>query len=134
MQRLFGVLFVLLIAGFLPLGPASAQVEDLLLVGGNYRLQGNLHNMQDGFFGAPSLSDDDSTQRFIDTRLRLSFDLRPESPLSVHYGLEIGDVTFGARNPPIWDATGHRLENVGSGQRWRRGRRRGETWKRKTPI
>ena len=115
MQRLVGVLFVLLIAGFLPLGPASAQIEDVLLVGGNYRLQGNLHNMQDGFFGAPSLSDDDSTQRFIDTRLRLSFDLRPESPLSVHYGLEIGDVTFGARNPPIWDATGHRLENVGSG-------------------
>lgn len=115
MQRLLGGLFVLLLAVFLPLGLASAQIEDVLLIGGNYRLQGNLHNMQDGFFGAPSPTDDDSMQRFVDTRLRLSFDLRPESPLSVHYGLEIGDVTFGARNPPIWDATGHRLANVGSG-------------------
>ena len=115
MQPLLSGLFVLLFAVFLPLGPASAQVEDILLVGGNYRLQGNLHNMQDGFFGAPSLSDDDSMQRFFDTRLRLSFDLRPDSPLSVHYGLEIGDITFGAKDPPIWDSTGHRLENVGAG-------------------
>ena len=115
MRRLLGGLSVLLIAVFLPLGPASAQVEDILLIGGNYRMQGNLHNMQDGFFGAPSISDDESTQRFVDTRLRLSFDLRPDSPLSVHYGLEIGDITFGAKNPPIWDSTGHRLENVGAG-------------------
>ena len=115
MQRLVGGLFALLLAVCLPFGPASAQIEDLILIGGNYRLQGNLHNMQDGFFGAPSSADDDPMQRFVDTRLRLSFDLRPESPLSVHYGLEIGDVTFGARNPPIWDATGHRLVNVGSG-------------------
>ena len=115
MQPLLSGLFVLLLAVFLPLDPVSAQVEDIILIGGNYRLQGNLHNMQDGFFGAPSLSIDDSTQRFVDTRLRLSFDLRPDSPLSVHYGLEIGDITFGAKNPPIWDSTGHRLENVGSG-------------------
>ena len=115
MQPLLSGLFVLLLAVFLPLDPASAQVEDIILIGGNYRLQGNLHNMQDGFFGAPSLSIDDSTQRFVDTRLRLSFDLRPDSPLSVHYGLEIGDITFGAKNPPILDSTGHRLENVGSG-------------------
>ena len=115
MQRLLGGLAVLLLAVFLPLGPASAQAEDVLLIGGNYRLQGSLHNMQDGFFGAPSLADDAPTQRFVDTRLRLSFDLKPDAPLSVHYGLEIGDVTFGAKNPPIWDATGHRLENVGAG-------------------
>lgn len=115
MQRLFGGLPVLLVVVFLPLGFASAQVEDVLLIGGHYRLQGNLHNMQDGFFGAPSLADDDPMQRFVDTRLRLSFDLRPDSPLSVHYGLEIGDVTFGAKDPPIWDATGHRLVNVGAG-------------------
>ena len=115
MQPLLSGLFVLLLAVFLPLGPVSAQVEDIILIGGNYRLRGNLHNMQDGFFGAPSLSANGSTQRFVDTRLRLSFDLRPDSPLSVHYGLEIGDITFGAKNPPIWDSTGHRLENVGSG-------------------
>ena len=99
MQRLVGGLFVLLLTVFLPFGPACAQVEDMILIGGNYRLQGNLHNMQDGFFGAPSPADDDPTQRFVDTRLRLSFDLRPASPLSVHYGLEIGDMTFGARKP-----------------------------------
>ena len=115
MQPLLSGLFVLLLAVFLPLGPVSAQVEDIILIGGNYRLRGNLHNMQDGFFGAPSLSANGSTQRFVDTRLRLSFDLRPDSPLSVHYGLEIGDITFGAKNPPIWDSTGHRLENVGPG-------------------
>ena len=115
MQPLLSGVFVLLLAVFLPLDPVSAQVEDIILIGGNYRLRGNLHNMQDGFFGAPSLSANDSTQRFVDTRLRLSFDLRPDSPLSVHYGLEIGDMTFGAKNPPIWDSTGHRLENVGSG-------------------
>ena len=115
MQPLLSGLFVLLLAVFLPLGPVSAQVEDIILIGGNYRLRGNLHNMQDGFFGAPSLSANGSTQRFVDTRLRLSFDLRPDSPLSVRYGLEIGDITFGAKNPPIWDSTGHRLENVGSG-------------------
>ena len=115
MQPLLSGLFVLLLAVFLPLDPVSAQVEDIILIGGNYRLQGNMHNMQDGFFGAPSLSANGSMQRFVDTRLRLSFDLRPDSPLSVHYGLEIGDITFGAKNPPIWDSTGHRLENVGSG-------------------
>ena len=115
MQPLLSGLFVLLLAVFLPLDPVSAQVEDIILIGGNYRLRGNLHNMQDGFFGAPSLSANGSMQRFVDTRLRLSFDLRPDSPLSVHYGLEIGDITFGAKNPPIWDSTGHRLENVGSG-------------------
>ena len=115
MQPLLSGLFALLLAVFLPLDPVSAQVEDIILIGGNYRLRGNLHNMQDGFFGAPSLSANGSTQRFVDTRLRLSFDLRPDSVLSVHYGLEIGDMTFGAKNPPIWDSTGHRLENVGSG-------------------
>ena len=114
-QRLLGGLLVLLIAVLLPPGSAVAQAEDIVLIGGNYRLRGNAHNMQDGFFGAPSLSGDDPMQRFVDTRLRLSFDLRPESPLSVHYGLEIGDMTFGARNPPIWDSTGHRLVNVGPG-------------------
>ena len=114
-QRLFRTLLLLLIAVLLLPRSGAAQDEDIVLIGGNYRLQGNLHNMQDGFFGAPSLADDSPMQRFFDTRLRLSFDLRPESPLSVHYGLEIGDITFGAEDPPIWDSTGHRLVNVGGG-------------------
>ena len=109
-----GTLLVLLIAILLLARPGAAQEEEVLLIGGNYRLQGNMHNMQDGFFGAPAPADD-PMQRFVDTRLRLSFDLRPESRLSVHYGLEIGDITFGAKDPPIWDSTGHRLVNVGAG-------------------
>ena len=110
-----GALLILLIAVLVAPGSGVAQVEDIVLIGGNYRMQGNLHNMQDGFFGAPSPDSDAPMQRFVDTRLRLSFDLRPESPLSVYYGLEIGDITFGAENPPIWDSTGHRLVNVGAG-------------------
>ena len=114
-RGLVAPLLLLLAALLLAPERSAAQVEDIVLIGGNYRLQGNLHNMQDGFFGAPSLADDDPMQRFVDTRLRLSFDLRPASPLAVHYGLEIGDITFGAENPPIWDATGRRLVNVGGG-------------------
>ena len=110
-----GALLILLIAVLVTPGSGAAQVEDIVLIGGNYRMQGNLHNMQDGFFGAPSLDSDAPMQRFVDTRLRLSFDLRPESPLSVYYGLEIGDITFGVEDPPLWDATGHRLVNVGAG-------------------
>ena len=111
-----GALLLLLIAVLVTPKSGVAQVEDIVLIGGNYRLQGNLHNMQDGFFGAPSAADGGATRRFFDTRLRLSFDLRPESPLSVHYGLEIGDITFGAQDPPIWDSTGQRLANVGGGE------------------
>jgi hypothetical protein len=96
--------------------PAFGQTTDrVLLIGGNYYLRGIFHNMQDGYFGAPSIGDADETQRFIDTRLRLAFDLRPHPLIRLHYQMEIGDITFGAVNPPIIDDDGRRLENVGGG-------------------
>jgi hypothetical protein len=96
-------------------GPALGQSEQIFLIGGNYRLRANVHNMQDGFFGAPPLEDDGDTQSFFDTRLRLFFDFRPSRFILINYKMEVGDITFGANNPPIVDADGRRLENVGQG-------------------
>ena len=115
MQRLLyslcgtGVLICLL------LGPARGQTERILLIGGNYRLQGIYHNMQDGFFGAPPIGDDSDLELFFDTRLRLYFDFRPNRFILVNYKMEIGDITFGAADPPISDSDGRRLPNVGPG-------------------
>ncbi len=96
--------------------PALGQNADrILLIGGNYRIRGILHNMQDGYFGAPSIGDADDLQRFLDTRLRLSFDIQPNPMIRLNYQLEIGDITFGANNAPIVDDDGRRLENVGGG-------------------
>ena len=93
---------------------AGAQETDrILLIGGNYRIRGIFHNMQDGYFGAPPIGDANDNQRFIDTRLRLSFDLRPHPLIRLNYQMEIGDITFGAKNPPIVDDDGVRLPNVG---------------------
>ncbi len=91
---------------------AAAQTDRILLIGGNYRIQGIVHNMQDGYFGAPSIGDADNTQVFLDTRLRLFFDLFPAKGVCINYKLEIGDITFGAKNAPIIDDEGRRLENV----------------------
>jgi hypothetical protein len=71
--------------------------------------------MQDGFFGAPPIGDDSELELFFDTRLRLFFDFRPSRFILVNYKMEIGDITFGAANPPISDSEGRRLENVGRG-------------------
>jgi hypothetical protein len=95
--------------------PAVGQIERILLIGGNYRLRYNIHNMQDGYFGAPPFEGAEDTQSFLDTRLRLSFDFRPLPLLYVNYKMEIGDITFGANNPPIVDANGFQLFNVGQG-------------------
>lgn len=95
--------------------PATAQLERILLVGGNYRLQTTYHNMQDGFFGAPSTRDDNTAHIFLDTRLRLALDFRPTPLLAINYKMEIGDITFGAANAPLSDADGRRLFNVGRG-------------------
>jgi hypothetical protein len=115
MQRsLSSLLSVFLVLGVVVLS-AAAQTENVLLIGGNYRLRGTLHNMQDGYFGAPPIGDADDLQRFVDTRLRLFFDVRPHPLISVNYKMEIGDITFGANDPPILDANGFRLENVGQG-------------------
>ena len=102
--------------GLVCLHAPSAHAQDadrILLLGGDYRIRGVFHNMQDGYFGAPSIGDADAIQRFLDTRLRLALDLRPHPNIRLHYQLEIGDITFGAKDPPIVDNDGHFLENVG---------------------
>jgi hypothetical protein len=95
--------------------PAQGQIDRILLIGGNYRMQGIAHSMQGGFFGAPSIGEADDTQQFLDTRLRLFFDLYPTSLVRINYELEIGDITFGANAPPIIDQDGRSLVNVGRG-------------------
>jgi hypothetical protein len=95
--------------------PGWAEDERILLIGGNYRLQSNFNNTQhgSGFFGAPRYEDSNNDAlMYIDTRLRLYFDLRPSSYIRLNYKMEVGDVTFGAdENMP--DAHGRWLENVG---------------------
>src|SRR2546421_5328067 len=95
--------------------PAAGQIERILLVGGNYRIQTTFNNTQDGFFGAPPTSGANEAEAFIDTRLRLYFDFRPNPFVLINYKIEIGDITFGAANPPISDSEGRRLPNVGRG-------------------
>ena len=113
MQRLlFGMWCALLMLCCL-VPPVAGQSESIFLVGGNYRLQATFHNMQDGFFGAPPIQGTDELQSFMDTRLRLYLDFRPNPFVLVNYKMEIGDITFGAKNPPISDADGRRLPNVG---------------------
>jgi hypothetical protein len=101
--------------------PAFGQSERILLIGGNYRIQGIFHNLQDGFFGAPAIGNSNESELFFDTRLRLYFDFRPHPSILINYKMEIGDITFGADDPPIVDASGRRLENVGQGSGGRPG-------------
>jgi hypothetical protein len=115
MQRLVYSLLSTCVIVCLLVGPAGGQTERILLIGGNYRLQGMYHNMQDGFFGAPAIGEGGELELFFDTRLRLFFDFRPSRFILINYKMEIGDITFGADNPPIVDSEGHRLENVGRG-------------------
>ncbi len=118
MRRLIWSLFSALCLVGLLAGPLRAQSERVLLIGGNHRLQTNFNTLQPGggFFGAPTFKDGpDETQFFFDTRLRLFFDFRPDSLILVNYKMEIGDVTFGAEDPPLTDSEGRRLENVGRG-------------------
>jgi hypothetical protein len=115
MQRLlFGVCSTLLtLCSLVP--PAAGQIERILLVGGNYRIRTTFNNMQDGYFGAPPVGGANDSEAFMDTRLRLSFDFRPNPYILINYRMEIGDITFGAANPPISDSEGFRLPNVGRG-------------------
>src|SRR6266436_5867163 len=106
MQRLlFGVCSALLMLGSL-VPPAAGQSERIFLVGGNYRLQTTFNNMQDGFFGAPPTTGANEAATFLDTRLRLYFDFRPSPFVLINYKMQIGDITFGAANPPLSNAEG----------------------------
>lgn len=119
MQPLYRMLLggVLFICAMTLAAPGRAESDRILLIGGNYRLQNNFNNTQhgSGFFGAPRYEDSNKDAlMFVDTRLRLYFDLQPSSYIRLNYKMEVGDVTFGAKeNMP--DAEGKRLENVGGG-------------------
>lgn len=115
MQRLQLCVCSLLLMCCCLVPPATAQIERFFLVGGNYRIQTTLNNQQDGFFGAPPVNGADKTDLFMDTRLRLYFDIRPSPYILVNYKMEIGDITFGAANPPLVDSDGRRVPNVGRG-------------------
>lgn len=74
--------------------------EDLLLVGGDFRLRSIHSNMAaaneagGGESGGFPVADS-SAKSFFDTRLRLYWDFRPSDLMRVHYRMEIGDVRFG---------------------------------------
>ena len=74
--------------------------EDLLLIGGDFRLRSIHSNMAaaneagGGESGGFPVADS-STKSFFDTRLRLYWDFRPSELMRVHYRMEIGDVRFG---------------------------------------
>jgi len=115
MQRLLLGVCSILVTLCCLVSPAAGQIERILLVGGNYRIQTTFNNMQDGFFGAPPTTGANEAETFLDTRLRLYFDFRPSPFVLINYKMEIGDITFGAANPPISDSEGRRLPNVGRG-------------------
>ncbi len=74
--------------------------EDLLLIGGDFRLRSIHSNVAaadeagGGESGGFPVADS-STKSFFDTRLRLYWDFRPSELVRVHYRMEIGDVRFG---------------------------------------
>ena len=74
--------------------------EDLLLIGGDFRLRSIHSNMATandtggGESGGFPVADS-PTKSFFDTRLRLYWDFRPSELMRVHYRMEIGDVRFG---------------------------------------
>jgi hypothetical protein len=65
MQRLLYSLLSTCVIVCLLGDPAGAQTERIFLIGGNYRLQGTYHNMQDGFFGAPAIGDEGELELFF---------------------------------------------------------------------
>lgn len=74
--------------------------EDILLIGGDFRLRSIHSNMAaandagGGESGGFPVADS-ATKSFFDTRLRLYWDFRPSELMRVHYRMEIGDVRFG---------------------------------------
>ena len=74
--------------------------EDMLLIGGDFRLRSVYSNMgaandagggESGGFPVA----DSATKSFFDTRLRLYWDFRPSDLMRIHYRMEIGDIRFG---------------------------------------
>src|SRR5918911_1920340 len=94
--------------------------EEILLVGGDFRLRSVTSNMA----GANRLGGGESggfptqngpTKSFFDTRLRLYWDFRPSDLLRVHYRMEIGDIRFGGNSQNGSDVTGNLVPVLGPG-------------------
>lgn len=129
-QRTFGLLSCLLLG--LVVSQAWGQgislfpKEEILLVGGDFRLRSVLSNIagadadregntySGGESGGFPTADSD-TKSFFDTRLRLYWDFRPNELLRVHYRMEIGDIRFGGGVEDGSDTGGNLVPTFGSG-------------------
>jgi hypothetical protein len=94
--------------------------EEILLVGGDFRLRSILSNIAGADTAGGNESggfptDDGDTKSFIDTRLRLYWDFRPSELLRVHYRMEIGDVRFGGGVEDGSDVSGNLVPVIGPG-------------------
>ena len=95
--------------------------EEILLVGGDFRLRSVNSNMAGASLlgggesgGFPT--QDGAPKSFFDTRLRLYWDFRPSDLLRVHYRMEIGDVRFGGSSAENGsDVTGNLVPVIGPG-------------------
>ena len=94
--------------------------EEILLVGGDFRLRSILSNIAGADTAGGNESggfptEDGGTKSFIDTRLRLYWDFRPGDWLRVHYRMEIGDVRFGGGVDDGSDISGNLVPVIGPG-------------------
>ena len=102
--------------------------EEILLVGGDFRLRSVFSNIagaesdresDDNAYGGGESggfpSDDGDTKSFFDTRLRLYWDFRPNEFLRIHYRMEIGDIRFGGGVEDGSDTDGNLVPSFGSG-------------------
>jgi hypothetical protein len=94
--------------------------EDILLVGGDFRLRSVYSNIaganeEGGGESGGFPTEDADTKDFFDTRLRLYWDFRPSELLRVHYRMEIGDVRFGGGVEDGSDTSGNLVPTIGPG-------------------
>src|SRR5512145_1545147 len=94
--------------------------EEILLVGGDFRLRSVLSNIagantEGGGESGGFPTQDGDTKSFIDTRLRLYWDFRPSELLRVHYRMEIGDIRFGGGVEDGSDVSGNLFPVIGPG-------------------
>jgi hypothetical protein len=94
--------------------------EEILLVGGDFRLRSVLSNIagantEGGGESGGFPAEDTNTKSFFDTRLRLYWDFRPSELLRVHYRMEIGDVRFGGGVEDGSDVSGNLVPVIGPG-------------------
>jgi hypothetical protein len=94
--------------------------EDILLVGGDFRIRSIFSNAADANVEGGGASggfpdDSGSHEEFIDTRLRLYWDFRPSEWLRIHYRMEIGDIVFGGNTESGSDVSGNIIPPLGPG-------------------